>query len=113
MSKNLVIYIIHPCTSGPSIEENQEQVDKLVRALSRSGIVPICTHRMYQSLAGEPEGTIIDMCKSLIDISDAVLLAGDWVLSKGCREELRHALSAGKVVHRAESFPSFLYSGAK
>lgn len=85
-----LIYISHPCTSVGDIEENRKGAREYARFSKICGYHVINPLEVINPEAEHDEAMKIAMI--LLSGCDAILMGGEWWLSKGCIEEYRYAL---------------------
>ena len=104
-----IYYLSHPLTSCGDPEENRAKeavtyinimldqqgeffginaADNWVKIIRPLAIVP----KTYT------DAQAMNLCKNLLKICDAIIMAGDWEKSRGCMEELKLAMDMGKKV---------------
>jgi hypothetical protein len=89
------VFISHPYKDDP--KGNKKQADTICRGLAeKDDIFPISPLHLFSFMKDDSNREeILQVCFRLIDICDEVWIYGD---SEGCRMELEHARSIGKVV---------------
>ena len=89
------VFVSHPYKDDP--KGNKKRVDTICRELAeKDDILPISPLHLFSFMENDDNREeILQVCFRLIDICDEVWIYED---SEGCRMELEHARSIGKVV---------------
>ncbi|MDP2361995.1 MAG: hypothetical protein Q8O14_14805 [bacterium] len=104
-------YIAHPYTAGsPELTDMHVQGAKLAGlAAARRGwypVMPTVNTGGFDRLAPEIDNELwLAGTLGLMRTCEAVLMAGDWTRSQGCRDEYADAMERGIPVYTLETLP--------
>lgn len=92
------------------ITENDNYKDDFARAekfLNEMGYIVLNPARLDEVSSGLTYEKIMQVCYTLVDVSDAIFMVSGWKKSKGANAELSYAKSLGKKVMYQDYFYPF------
>ena len=107
-----MIYISHPYTGDE--ENNKTSAERIAAEFAQKYpdvvfINPLNAMRHLKD-TGIPYEAVLEQCKTLLTKCDGIIMAGDWVRSRGCTEEYLYAKSLHmNIWERPMLFDSMYY----
>jgi len=97
------IYIAHPFQGETSNALAVEEIIKKNFSNHVNEFIPISPIHAFGYLYDSIDYIAgMDLCLSLLDKCDIIIMCGDWKNSKGCLLEYFHAKASGKIILKQE-----------
>lgn len=95
-----MLYISHPYTGNEqqNLQLAEEVAAKLAKEFQHILFINPLNSMRHLKTAELEYDVVLAQCIELLDRCDGIIMAGNWVQSRGCREEYNHAIAHNKLV---------------